>query len=155
MKEINDLVLFHPCEFYQKIIFFSEIINEGCFNIDFLEILAEENLKNITYLINTFFTGTDKTAIPESLRYLHVKIIKDYMDIIKIKHNIDENKIIDELTKITQEKDNDNLELRLNLYVKSLNIPEKLYYDLLIQSYIVMPSFEKNVEEKLIKYLNF
>ena len=77
------------------------------------------------------------------------------MDIIKIKHNIDENKIIDELTKITQEKDNDNIELRLNLYVKSLNITEKLYYDLLIQSYIVMPSFEKNVEEKLIKYLNF
>ena len=74
--------------------FFSEIINEGCFSIDFLEILAEENLKNITYLINTFLTGTDKTAIPESLRYLHVKIIKDYMDIIKIKHNIDENKII-------------------------------------------------------------
>ena len=31
------------------------------------------------------------------------------MDIIKIKHNIDENKIIDELTKINQEKDNDNI----------------------------------------------
>ena len=155
IKEINDLVLFDPCEFYQKINFFSEIINDGCFNIDFLEILAEENLKNIKYLINTFFTGTDKTAIPESLRYQHVKIIKDYMDVIKTKHNIDENKIINELTKITQEKDNDNLELRLNLYVKSLNIPEKLYYDLLIQSYIEMPSFEKNVEEKFNKIFKF
>ena len=34
--------------------------------------------------------------------------------------------------------------------MKSLNTQEKLYYDLLIQSYIEMPSFGKNVEEKLI-----
>jgi len=155
IKEINDLVLVDPCEFYQKISFFSEIINDGFFNIDFLEILAEENLKNIKFLINEFYTGTDKTAIPESLRYQHVKIIKDYIYVIKNKYNIDENKIINELTKITQEKDNDNLELRLNLYVKSLNTQEKLYYDLLIQSYIEMPSFGKNVEEKFNKLFKY
>ena len=39
--------------------------------------------------------------------------------------------------------------------MKSLNITEKLYYDLLIQSYIVMPSFEKNVEEKFNKIFKF
>ena len=47
IKEINELELFDPCEFYQKLIFFSNIINEGYYDDDFLEILAEENLKNM------------------------------------------------------------------------------------------------------------
>ena len=117
IKEINELELFDPCEFYQKLIFFSNIINEGYYDDDFLEILAEENLRNMKYLINTFFTGTDKDAIPENLRNQYVSIIKEYMEIIKRKYKIDEDKIINGISDIV--KDKENLEINLNLFLKT------------------------------------
>ena len=153
IKEINELELFEPCEFYQKLIFFSNIINEGYYDDDFLEILAEENLRNMKYLINTFFTGTDKDAIPENLRNQYVSIIKDYMEIIKKKYDIDEDRIINGLSDIV--KDKENLEINLNLFLKTLSVREKLFYDLTIQSIIEMPSYEKNVEEKFTILFKF
>ena len=153
IKEINELELFDPCEFYQKLIFFSNIINEGYYDDDFLEILAEENLRNMKYLINTFFTGTDKDAIPENLRNQYVSIIKDYMEIIKKKYDIDEDRIINGLSNIV--KDKENLEINLNLFLKTLSVREKLFYDLTIQSIIEMPSYEKNVEEKFTILFKF
>ena len=53
INEINNLQLYDPCEFDEKIRFFSELIKERNFDIDFLEMLAEENMRNIKYLINT------------------------------------------------------------------------------------------------------
>ena len=153
IKEINELELFDPCEFYQKLIFFSNIINEGYYDDDFLEILAEENLRNMKYLINTFFTGTDKDAIPENLRNQYVSIIKEYMEIIKRKYKIDEDRIINGLSDIV--KDKENLEINLNLFLKTLSVREKLFYDLTIQSIIEMPSYEKNVEEKFTILFKF
>ena len=58
--EVNNLNVFDPCEFDAKINLFSDIINESSFHDDFLELLAEENLRNIKYLINTFFSGLIK-----------------------------------------------------------------------------------------------
>lgn len=153
--EINNLILFDPCEFDAKISLFSEIINERTFNIDFLEILAEENLRNIKYLINNFFSGTDKTAIPENLRNQHVKIIKDYLEIVKRKYKINEDDFIKKLQKITEDTDKDNLEIKLNLFLKTITIPEKLYYDLMIQSVMEMPSFEKYIESKANTFFKF
>ena len=153
IKEINELELFDPCEFYQKLIFFSNIINEGYYDDDFLEILAEENLRNMKYLINTFFTGTDKDAIPENLRNQYVSIIKEYMEIIKRKYKIDEDKIINGISDIV--KDKENLEINLNLFLKTLSVREKLFYDLTIQSIIEMPSYEKSVEEKFTILFKF
>ena len=153
IKEINDLELFDPCEFYAKINFFSKIIKERFFDDDFLEIIAEENLRNIKYLFKTFYSGTDKNAIPENLRNLHVQIIKDYKKIVKKKYNIDKKKIIDGLKKIAEDKD--NLENKLIIFLKNLTAPEKLYYDLTIQSVIEMPSLSKNVEEKCTVFMKF
>ena len=75
--------LYEPAEFDVKLQLFSEIINKGLLKDDLLEILAEENLRNIKYLLNTFYTGTDKTAIPENLRKQHVGIINDYLNVLK------------------------------------------------------------------------
>ena len=151
--EINNLRLYDPCEFDAKINLFSDIINQSSFNDDFLEILAEENLRNIKYLINTFFSGTDKTAIPENLRSQHIKIIKDYLEIVKRKYTIDEDKLIDKLRKITEDKD--NLEINLNLFLKKISVPEKLFYDLMMQSIIEMPSFENYIESKANTFFKY
>ena len=153
INEINILELYDPCEFYEKVHFFSQIINDKNFDDDFLEILAEENYGNMKYLINQFFSGTDKNAIPENLRIQYVQIIKDYIEIIKRKYIIDEDKIVNGLSEII--KDKENLELNHFYFLKTLSIPEKLYYDLSIQSIMEMPSFEKNVEEKFTILFKF
>ena len=73
----------YPYEFDEQINFFSEVINEGKFNDDILEILAQENLGNIKCILQTFYTKTDKTAIPKYLRNLHIKAINDYLSVLK------------------------------------------------------------------------
>ena len=52
-------------------------------------------------------------------------------------------------------KDKDNLEIKLNLFLKTISISEKLYFDLLMQSVIEMPSFEKNIESKANTFFKF
>ena len=153
INEINNLQLYDPCEFDEKIRFFSELIKERNFDIDFLEMLAEENMRNIKYLINTFFSGTGKTAIPENLRNLQVKIINDYLEIVKKKYNIQDGEINKKLENIV--KDKENIDIKLNMFVNSLNPHEKLYYDLLMQSIAEMPSFEKNIESKANTFFKF
>ena len=57
-------------------------------------------------MISIFFNGTDKNAIPEALREQHVKVIKDYLEIVKQKYKIREDEIIQELQKIVDDKEN-------------------------------------------------
>ena len=105
-------------------------------------------------MISIFFNGTDKNAIPEALREQHVKVIKDYLEIVKQKYKIREDEIIQELQKIVDDKENaDEL---FDILIKGRNKNENLYLDLMMQSIIAMPSFDKNVEEKvstLFKYI--
>ena len=129
LREINSLILVHPCEFDAKINFFSHIINERLFNIDFLENLAEENFSNIESVINEFYNGSDKNAIPEELRKQYVKIIKDYLEIVKRKYKINEDLFIEKLQKIAEDKENINI--KLEIFLQTINDPEKLYFDLL------------------------
>ena len=152
--EINSIELYEPAEFDVKLQLFSEIINKGLFKDDLLEILAEENLRNIKYLLNTFYTGTDKTAIPENLRKQHIGIINDYLNVLKKKYNIQDDYIIKKLEKIVQDKE--NLELNLNIFLKSIDKHEKLYFDLMVQSITERSTFENQVESKvntLFKYI--
>lgn len=154
LREVNSLILVHPCEFDAKINFFSHIINERLFNIDFLENLAEENYSNIESVINEFYNGSDKNAIPEELRKQYVKIIKDYLEIVKRKYKINEDLFIEKLQKIAEDKENINI--KLEIFLQTINDPEKLYFDLLKLSILEGPSTEKNVEAKisvLFKYL--
>ena len=144
--EINSMELYEPAEFDVKLQLFSEIINKGLFKDDLLEILAEENLRNIKYLLNTFYTGTDKTAIPENLRKQHVGIINDYLNVLKKKYKIEDNSIIKKLESIVQDKE--NLELNLNIFLKSMDKNEKLYFDLMVQSITERPTFENQIESK-------
>ena len=62
------LELSSPDELMTRINKFSEIINERAFNLDFLEIIAEENLKNIEFVINKFYNGSDKNSAPPELK---------------------------------------------------------------------------------------
>jgi len=83
--EINNAELYEPAEFDVKLSLFSEIVKKEIFKIDLLEVIAEENLRNIKYLFNTFYSGTDKTSIPENLRKQHIGIINEYLNILKKK----------------------------------------------------------------------
>lgn len=143
---MNNMELEKPSEFDVLINLFSEIINKGLFKIDLLEIIAEENLRNMKYLLNTFYTGTDKTAIPEYLRNLHVKLINDYLEVLKNKYKIQEDVLINKLQNII--KDKENIDLKLNIFLKSLNKNEKLYFDLMMQSIVESSTFENKVESK-------
>ena len=76
--------LSHPDEFMSKINLFSQIIKKELFKIDFLEMIAEENFKNIKLLLKKYYSGTDENAAPTELKEKHVEIISDYMKIILI-----------------------------------------------------------------------
>ena len=136
----------YPYEFDEQINFFSEIINEGKFDDDILEILAQENLGNIKNILQKFYTGTDKTAIPEYLRNLHIKAINDYLAVIKKKYKIQENLFIEKLKNIS--KDKEDFDIKMSIFLKSIDKNQRLYFDLLIQSVMEMPNLEKNVEAK-------
>ena len=155
IHQIHNIEIFHPDEFNTRTNRISEIIREGLFNDDFLEILAEENFKSIKLLLNEKFTGTDKNAIPEYLRYKYIDIINDYLDVLKSKYKIKEDKIIENLKEIDGEGDKKEMELKLKFFLKSLDEKEKLYYDLLMQSIIDMPSLENDVEAKVTTIFKF
>ena len=136
----------YPYEFDEQINFFSQIINEGKFDDDILEILAQENLGNVKCILQTFYTETDKTAIPEYLRSLHIKAINDYLAVLKKKYKIQEHLFIQKLQTIS--KDKENFDIKMSIFLKSLDKNQRLYFDLLIQSVMEIPSFEKNIEAK-------
>ena len=144
--EINHVELYEPAEFDVKLSLFSEIVRKEIFKIDLLEIIAEENLRNIKYLLNTFYTGTDKTAIPENLRKQHIGIINEYLNILKKKYKIQDDLLIKKLQSIVEDKE--NLDLKLNIFLKSISKHEKIYFDLMMQSITEMSSFDKKVESK-------
>jgi len=154
IHQIFNIELQHPDEFNTRTNRISEIIKEGLFNDDFLEILAEENFKSIKILLNEKFTGTDKNAIPEYLRSQYVEIINDYLDVLKSKYKINENKIINNLKDIDGD-DKKATELKLKIFLKSLDEKEKLYYDLLMQSIIDKPTTENIIEAKVTTIFKF
>ena len=146
LKDMQNIELTGPDEFITKLNLYSQIINEESFDINFLEILAEENLKNIKSLLSQFYSGTDKDAVPNKLRLKHVDIINDYIKVIKDKYNIKDNKIYKKLEKIQNEKDEEEMKTQLLLFENSLDKYEKLYYDLMIQSMLEQPTKESWVE---------
>lgn len=154
IHEINNIELYEPSEFDIKLHLFSEIVNKALLKDDLLEIIAEENLRNMKYLLNTFYTGTDKTAIPENLRRFHVQIINDYLGVLKRKYKIQDDILLKKLQNIVEDKE--NIDLKLNIFLKSISKTEKLYFDLMVQSIVEMPTFENKVESKantLFKFL--
>ena len=142
IKEMQNIGCEDPDEFLCKINKYSEIIKDNSFNINFLEVLAEENYRYIKYVINKFYNGSDKNAVPTELRKILIQVINDYMNIIEKKYLIDKNKIFRGLQNI----DGDNKKEQLLLFENSLNIYEKLYYDLLIQTIIEQPDSESWIE---------
>ena len=142
IREMQILELSSPDELMTRINKFSEIINERAFNIDFLEIIAEENLKNIEFVINKFYNGSDKNSAPPELKKKHVQIINDYMEIIEEKYQINKKKIFDGLQKIK----GDNINELLFLFQNSLNKHEQLYYDLLVKTVLEQPDSETWIE---------
>jgi hypothetical protein len=121
---------------------FSRMIRNKCFDINFLEILAEENYKNIKSLLEKYYNGTDKNAAPPELKKKHVEILADYMEIIKEKYKVDENKIFSKL----QEIEGENQEEQLSAFVNSLEKYEKIYYELFIQLILEQPNSESWIE---------
>ena len=62
------------------------------------------------------------------------------------KYKIQDELLIKKLQIIVENKE--NLELKLNIFLKSLDKYEKLYFDLMVQSIKEMPTFENKVESK-------
>jgi hypothetical protein len=131
-----------PDEFLTKIMKYSEIVNKKSFDIDFLEMLAEENLKYMEFVIKKFYNGSDKNAAPSNLKKIYVEVINDYMTVIGKKYSISKTKIINGLQNI----DVNNQEEELYAFINSLNKYEKIYYDLLLKLVLEMPNSESWIE---------
>ena len=131
-----------PDEFLTKIMKYSEIVNGKSFDIDFREMLAEENMKYMEYVINKFYNGSEKNAAPNNLKKIYVEIINDYITVIGKKYSISKTKIINGLQNI----DINNQEEELSAFLNSLNKYEKIYYDLLLKLVLEMPNSESWIE---------
>ena len=131
-----------PDEFLTKIMKYSEIVNGKSFDIDFREMLAEENMKYIEFVMDKFYNGSDKNAAPSNLKKIYVEIINDYMSVIGKKYSISKTKIINGLQNI----DINNQEEEIIAFENSLNKYEKLYYDRLLKLVLEMPNSESWVE---------
>jgi len=131
-----------PDEFLTKIMKYSEIVNGKSFDIDFREMLAEENMKYMEYVINKFYNGSEKNAAPNNLKKIYVEIINDYITVIGKKYSISKTKIINGLQSI----DINNQEEELSVFINSLNKYEKIYYDLLLKLVLEMPNSESWIE---------
>lgn len=151
IKEMMSLDLSDPDDLISRIDLFSEIMNEKSFNIDFLEILAEDNLRSIKNVISKFYNGSDKNAVPNELKKIHIKVLNDYMNIIEKKYKVDKNKILTDLQKI----DKENQKEELVLFEKSLKKYEKIYYDLLIQMILEQPDSESWIESNATPIFKF
>lgn len=148
---IRDLQIVEPKEideFMTKILKYSEIVNGKSFDIDLREILAEENLKFMKYMKEKYYNGEEQNAAPNNLKKIYVRIINDYMNVIKEKYNIDREKIFNGLQNIDRENkgNKERKEIEVTLFENSLNKYEKLYYDLLLQSILEMPDSESWIE---------
>ena len=136
--DMQNIDIKEPDEFMTKIMKYSEIVKGESFDIGFREILAEENVKYMKFVIDKFYSGSDKDSEPNTLKKIYVEIINDYMNVIEKKYSIKKDKIMDDLQKI----DINNQEEELSTFINSLNNYEKLYYDLLLQLVLESPDSE-------------
>jgi len=70
-----------------------------------------------------------KNAIEPYLKQKYVDIINDYKSVLIKKYNIKEKKLLEKLKNL---KENNNEIEELNVFIKSLNEHEQLYYDILV-----------------------
>ena len=70
-----------------------------------------------------------KNAIEPYLKQKYVDIINDYKSVIIKKYYIKEKKLLEKLKNL---KENNNEIEELNVFIKSLNEHEQLYYDILV-----------------------
>jgi uncharacterized protein YcfJ len=127
-------------------------MRDNLFGLDFSEKLAEENLRHIRTFINMNYKGEEKDAVAPFLKEKYVEIINDYIRVILDKYKIDKDKIIKKLENLNVEENNENLkaeedkEEELNMFIKSLDEHEQLYYDLLVQSIVEAPESGSNLK---------
>lgn len=147
IKRINNTTNLSIDEYFTRINKFSEIIQEQTFHVNFLEKLAEENLRNIKTFIDLYYKGQEKNAIEPFLKEKYVEIINDYKNVVVNKYDIKEKKILDKLKSLKD--NNDDIE-ELNIFIKSLNGHEQLYYDLLVQSILEAPDSDSDKKAWII-----
>ena len=151
--DMQNIDIKEPDEFMTKIMKYPEIVKGKSFDIEFREILAEENVKYMKYVIDKFYSGSDKDSAPNTLKKIYVEIINDYMTVIEKKYFIDKEKITNNLKKI----DVNNQEEELSAFINSLNNYEKLYYDLLLQLVLESPDSEswiKSYTTPIFKFMS-
>ena len=136
--DMQNLDIEEPDEFMTKIMKYSEIVKGESFDIGFREILAEENVKYMKFVMDKFYSGSDKDSAPNTLKKIYVEIIIDYMTVIEKKYHINKDNIMNDLQRI----DINNQEEELSAFINSLDNYEKLYYDLLLQLVLESPDSE-------------
>ena len=145
IKNISESELEETDEYISRINKFSEITKQiNIFDINFLEKVAQINLRNIKSFIEIFYKGADKDSVDTYLKEKYVEILNDYIRIIVKKYKIDQKKILENLKNIIEEEC--NIEERLDIYIQSLNVHEQLFYDLFIQSIIEKPDSESKIK---------
>lgn len=146
IKRINNVKDLSIDEYFTRIDKFSEIIKEATFDINFLEKLAEENIKNMKIFLDIYYKGEERNAVDPFLKEKYVNLLKDYQNVIIKKYKVDEKKILDKLKELKNKNDMEEL----NIFIGSLNEHEQLYYDLLVQSILEAPESDSELKSWLI-----
>ena len=91
-----------------------------------------------------------KNAIEPYLKQKYVDIINDYKSVLIKKYYIKEKKLLEKLKNL---KENNNEIEELNVFIKSLNQHEQLYYDILVQSILEAPDSDSKLKSWVIPIL--
>ena len=95
---------------WTKIEMFSKIVREAPLDLDFKEMICEENNKNMEALIYMAYNGVDKNSIEPKLLEKQSEIIGDYLDVKKEKYGIDISILIERIEKHINKENNENKE---------------------------------------------
>ena len=114
-----------------KIKEFSKLTREGSFDIDFLEMMAQENLKNMDKCIKTYYSKIERNSLDNSLKDVYADILIDYANIISQKYKIDVSKFENELNEIDE---------------RNLTKEERLYFETIKKAFEYKPDIESAVK---------
>ena len=136
---------------WTKIETLSKIVREVPLDLDFKEMICEENNKNMEILIYMAYNGVDKNSIEPKLLEKQAEIIGDYLDVKKEKYRIDISTLIERIEKHINKENNKNKEAEIMSYVNTyFNKNEILFF----YQYLKFLSIHPDLEEYISSFAN-
>ena len=152
---------------WTKIETFSKIVKEVPLDLDFKEMICEENNKNMEALIYMAYNGVDKNSIEPELLKKQSEIIGDYLDVKKEKYRIDISNLIERIEKHINKENKKNIEAEIMSYVNTyFDKNEKLFFYQYLKFLSIHPDLEtyissfanpifKNIRNIVLSYKAF